>query len=314
MRIKNDGILSNVLFIAPENSFFYNVAIGSDVNVSPLYRGENNVILKIFRKIHFRFNFPLKHLWFHKVDMEYKFFFVSEELIPEYVDWLHSFYPYSKFIMLYINKCRKANSPTKFHHDFLKIWSGDVNDCLTYNLNLCPNAISYARSWKVHKTEPQFDVFFVGKDKYGHKRLDDLMNLEKQFNLLGFKTYFHIAPEREYKLYNNKRYKRVLPYSEVLKFLGKTRAILYLGYSSQECITVRVQESLVHKIKLITDCAWLKKYDFFHSDNIFILGEDKMESLPEFLNKPYFEIESSILRKIYFEDFAEQIVFNSWHL
>ena len=135
--------------------------------------------------------------------------------------------------------------------------------------------------------------------------------MERQFNLLGLTTYFHIAPEHRYDLYKNKRYKKFLPYTEVLKFLGKTKAILSLGYGSQECITIRVQESLVHKIKLITDCVWLKKYDFFHPDNIFILGEDEIESLPEFMNKPYVEIETSVLNNIYFEDLVEHIVLNS---
>ena len=67
----------------------------------------------------------------------------------------------------------------------------------------------------------------------------------------------------------------------------------------------------MHKIKLITDCVWLKKYDFFHPDNIFILGEDEIESLPEFMNKPYVEIETSVLNNIYFEDLVEHIVLNS---
>ena len=72
-----------------------------------------------------------------------------------------------------------------------------------------------------------------------------------------------------------------------------------------------VQESLVHEIKLITDCAWLKNYDFYHPDNIFILGEDEIESLPDFLNKPYIKVESSIEKNIYFTDLVEQIVLSS---
>ena len=46
-------------------------------------------------------------------------------------------------------------------------------------------------------------------------------------------------------------------------------------------------------------------------DNIFILGEDEIESLPDFLNKPYIKVESSIEKNIYFTDLVEQIVLSS---
>lgn len=311
MQKKPNDILSDVLFIFPGYSFTYNVLSDSELNVLPPYKGKGYVILRILREIHFRLNLPLKKIWFHKINKEYMSFFIFDPLIiPEYIDWLYSLYPHSKFIMFYNNKCKESNSPMKFHRSFLKLWSSDVNDSLLYNLNLSSNAGFYVRSWKVCKIEPEFDVFFVGCDK-GNKRLSDLINLESKFNALGLRSYFHIVPEHRYGLYSNKRYKRPLQYSEVLNFLGKTKAILYLGYGSQECATIRVQESLVHEIKLITDCAWLKKYDFYHPNNIFILGEDKIESLPEFLNNPYIRVESSMLKNIFFTNLAEQIVLNS---
>lgn len=66
--------------------------------------------------------------------------------------------------MLYLNKCNKINSHEKFRRSFLKLWSGDVSDFQNYNLKLCPNAGFYVRSWKVCKTEPEFDIF-IGCDK-----------------------------------------------------------------------------------------------------------------------------------------------------
>lgn len=311
MQKKTNEILSDILFIFPGHGFTYRVLSDSGLKVLPPYKGKSSIILRILREIHFRLNLPMKYIWFHKINKEYKLFFIFEPLIiPEYIDWLHSLYPHSKFVMLYLNNCKKSNSPDKFRRSFLKLWSGDVNDSHIYNLNLCPDAGFYVRSWRVCKMEPEFDIFFVGCDK-GNKRLVELINWENRFNALGLRSYLHLVPEHRYGLYNNKRYKRSLPYSEVLKFLGKTKAILYLGYGSQECVTIRVQESLVHEIKLITDCAWLKNYDFYHPDNIFILGEDEIESLPDFLNKPYIKVESSIEKNIYFTDLVEQIVLSS---
>ena len=171
------NILSNILFVMPEHNFYYASFKESRMNVLPIYKGKDNVILRVFREIHFRLNLPLKHIWFHKVDKEYESYFIFECLvIPEYIDWLHSLYPHSKIIMLYLNNCTKVNSPEKFRRDFLKLWSGDINDCHNYNLNLCPNVGSYVHSWTVTKTEPKFDIFFIGSDK-GNKRLGNLINL-----------------------------------------------------------------------------------------------------------------------------------------
>lgn len=102
-----------------------------------------------------------------------------------------------------------------------------------------------------------------------------------------------------------------MPYEECLKYLGMSRSILYLGFGSQECLTIRIQESLVHQIKLITDCSWIKKYDFYNSNNIFILGEDDMKDLPRFLNTPYESVTADILKHIYLDELLEEVISQS---
>ena len=41
----------------------------------------------------------------------------------------------------------------------------------------------------------------------------------------------------------------------------------------------------------------MKSYEFYHPDNIFILGENKIEDLPEFMEKKYVEIDETIVDK-----------------
>lgn len=302
-----EQLKNSVPFILPEHTWFRNIVVDSGFMALPPYRGKNSVILRIFREIHFRLNLPFKHIWFYPVK-RYDVFFIFECLIiPEYIEWLHNKYPDSRYVMFYINRCTAASNPEKFRFDYLHLWTGDVNDSKKYGINLCPNAGSYVKKWVVKKVPPVYDIFFVGKDK-GRQRLGELLKLEQEFREIGLKPYFHIVAERRYDRYRNSQYKDFMPYSECLKFLGMSRAILYLGFGSQECITIRVQESLVHKIKLVTDCSWIKKYDFYHPQNIFILGEDKFEDLPAFLNSPYREVGASILKHIYFEDLAKEII------
>lgn len=306
--MNENNFLCNTLFIIPLHAFFRSIIADSGLKTIPPYRGKNNVFLRVLREIHFRLNLPWKKLWYTPINGSYENFFIIEGLMrPEYIEWLHGKYPDSKFVMFYMNKCNNATNPNKFRFEYLNLWTGDINDATQYGLNLCPNAGSYVKSWVVKKQKPEYDIFFIGKDK-GGKRLGELMQLEETFRQIGLTTYFHIVAERKYERYKKPQYKGFMSYSESLKYLGKSKAILYLGFGSQECVTIRVQESLVHKIKLITDCSWIKKYDFYNPKNIFILGEDDMNKLPEFLNTPYVEVEASILKHIYFEDLAKEII------
>lgn len=300
--------IESTLFILPKHAFNWAQLVDDGLTVHPPYKGRNNFFLRVLREIHFRMNLPKKSIWFCDVPQQYKTFFIFADLIiPEYIEWLHNQYPDSKYIMFYMNNCTEATNPEKFRFDYLKLWSGDVNDCQRYGLNVAPKILAYSRNWIVKKESPIYDIFFVGRDKEG-KRLSQMLSLESQFKELGLKTYFHMVAEHRYDRYRNRHYKDLMPYQEVLSYLGKSKSILYLGYGSQECVTLRVQESLIHKIKLVTDCGWIKKYDFYNPNNIFILGEDKIESLPEFLNTPYQEVKTEMLKHIYFDDLLEEVV------
>ena len=300
--------LSSVLFILPKYAFSWGQVVDDGLKGHPPYKGGKSIFLRILREIHFRFNLPKKSIWFCPIPEKYDVFFIFADLIiPKYIEWLHNQFPTSKYIMFYMNNCTEASCPDRFRYEYLKLWSGDVNDCEKFHLNKAPYMGAYCRSWIVKKEPPVYDVFYVGKDK-GFKRLDDLLKLESQFAQMGLKTYFHIVTNHRYDKYRSKQYKDYMPYKECLSFLGKTKAILYLGYGSQECVTIRVQESLIHRIKLITDCAWLKQYEFYNPHNIFILGEDKIEELPRFLNTPYEEVKTDLLEHIYIDELFKEII------
>jgi hypothetical protein len=73
---------------------------------------------------------------------------------------------------------------------------------------------------------------------------------------------------------------------------------------------MRIMESLIHNIKLITDCSYLVNYDFYNENNIFILGKDDFNRLSEFMNTPYEKVDAKVLEHIYFEDMLKYIVKN----
>ena len=307
----NHNELKDTLFIIPLLTFSRSILVASGLTTLPPYKGEESFLLRAMRELHFRLNLPFKKIWFYPVNRQYSSFFIFDGVSPDYIQWLHKKYPQSSFIMFYMNKCQPYDSPDKYPFDFLNMWSGDEEDCKKWNvLRQVPTMGAYSQAWKIDKIEPEYDIFFVGKDK-GGQRLKELMKLKTAFESYGLKTYFHIVADHRYDRYKKRIYKNSMPYNECLRYLSMSKAILYLGYGSQECVTIRIQESLVHKIKLITDCHWIKKFDFYRSQNIFILGEDKLDDLPQFLNTPYVEVKGEILEHLYFDDLAKEIISRS---
>ena len=56
------------------------------------------------------------------------------------------------------------------------------------------------------------------------------------------------------------------------------------------------------KKKLITNNKDIINYDFYNSNNIFVLGEDNLDNIKEFIEKEYVEIDEKIIN---YYDFYE---------
>ena len=295
---------SNIIFIVPSHEWTFRFIEKAGFNVQDPYIG-NRIIMRILREIAFRCNLPGKELWFNKQNLvQNKTIFVYEGLIiPTFIKWLHEKTINCKIILFYNNPVRKSVNPNLIDNNWCQKWTVDIEDVKKYDLNYYFGS-GYFTEWKVEKTIPIFDIFYVGKDK---ARLEKIYNLQHEFERLGLKVYFHITAERRFGLKWKKIYKPFISYEEVLELLGKTKAILHLNDGCQKGITIRIVESLIHKIKLITDDQNIVNWDFYNSNNIFILGIDDINRLPEFLNTPFKQVESSIEGHLYFENMVSYI-------
>lgn len=296
--------MNRVRFIMPLYGFYNQLIKEAGYDIRNPYKG-NVLLLRIFREIHFRLNLPFKSIWYSKENITNKDFIIVYDplIISDYMKWLKEMNPRSKIILSYINKINTKNSPDHFKDEWCNKWTGDVEDSQRYGIHLY-EGIAYFRKYKIIKDSPLYDIFYVGKDK---GRLAYLLQLENSLQSMGLKTYFYIVAEKKWFYRPNKNYKPFMPYSQVLKELSRTKAILHLTNGGQDGITIRVMESLVFGIKLITDNSRLMQYDFYNPDNIFILGIDNIEKLPEFLTKPYAQVQSKYFEHIYFEDMIQYV-------
>lgn len=73
---------------------------------------------------------------------------------------------------------------------------------------------------------------------------------------------------------------------DIISLYRKSKAILDLPSSSQSGLSMRTIESLGLRQKIVTTNSYIKEYDFYSDNNVWVLGSDcKIES--EWFDKPY---------------------------
>jgi len=151
----------------------------------------------------------------------------------------------------------------------------------------------------------KYDTFFVGREK---GRLKILQELEGELKRLNLKFLFCIISDKN--VFFSKRYSRGIPYSKVINLINESKSIVEIVQEKQEGMTLRAMESIFFKRKLITNNTAIKEKKIFCPENIFILGENNIDSLISFINTPYKEIDENEINKYEFSSWLKRIITN----
>lgn len=287
-----------ITIVLPKHDFCYPALKSQGYEVLSPYKG-NVLPLRLLRELHFRSPLPGKSIWYNKKLKKINCAIVYDALITtEYMQWLRKKNPDSRLIYLYSNPVDKAIDPRQLPDSVCEKWTTDKKESEEYGIEYIGDG-GYIRTWTVKKEEPEYDVFFIGRDK---GRLDKLTEIKDRLESLGLTTNFYITAYHRYQRFGKKAYKPLVPYTDVLKMLGKTRSILHLVDGGQSGITFRVMESIIHGIKLITDNRALKDSIYYNPHNFFILGDDDLSDLPAFLQRPFMPYPQELVDKLYYEN------------
>lgn len=128
--------------------------------------------------------------------------------------------------------------------------------------------------------DEKYDFYFVG---FAKNRENDLLKLQQQ--LIDFRLLFKIVHN----------YSEAITYDESVNNILQSRCVVEYVQHNQTGMTLRPLEAMFYRKKLITNNQNTVNYDFYCSENTFIIGKDNFENLPEFLNKPYKDIDAAIV-------------------
>ena len=201
---------------------------------------------------------------------------------PKLVEYIRNYNPRIRIIVYYINPVKYSIQPDQYLIYNCELWTFDDEDALKFNMHW--NPLHYFGTTINQSAPKDFDVSFVGADK---GRYDKIQKLEKKFIELGIKPNFIITSGTNTPFYDRKKYKKRMSYSANLDIMMRSKAILDLLQPEQYGYTMRIPESMVNHVKLITNNTNIYKYRFYNKDNIFVLGRDDLNQLKQFINSPW---------------------------
>ena len=267
--------------------YFFN-KISKKYNIEELYfLNTDKLLFKLLKKI----KIFILGKWKKEIN-KYDKFIIFESLYNEKVTKkIKRTKKENKVILYFWNYIDDNNKYILNDKNIDEFWTFDKNDAQKYNMKYNPQF--YIKNIKIQGEQNKYDVLFLGRPK---TRKKDIVDLEKKLKEEGIQTNFKIIE-------NEKDY---VSYDEYLKMIAESKCILDYNQEGQVGLSLRPMEALFLEKKLITNNTDIKNYDFYDNDNIFILGEDNINEIKEFINKPYKKIDQDIIDYYNFDQWLKR--------
>ena len=196
---------------------------------------------------------------------------------------------------------------------FDRIYSFDIEDCKQYNLILRP--LFFVDTEK-NNTFIKYDISSVAS--YYPERLQMIQKLKKQCKKDNIKSYFFIYVYWRTFIdkitYFSKYFSdisiRTLSKDKMFYILSHSKAILDIPVKGQDGLTMRTFEVIGQGKKLVTTNTSIVEYDFYNSNNIFLLKEDNITDIKYFLTRETENIDEEIFNKYSLSFFCRAIFCN----
>ena len=272
-------------------------------------------ILRAIRRLWIKLHLPMEHIWYgnwKKTFMEYDCVLVHGTWMAEKVPhWMRKQTEKAgkkmKIIWWYWNKVVAQDNPDRVSENDCEKWSFDIEDCEKYGMH--HNTQYYFKSFQLPKEEVKYDIYFLGTDG---GRKNKIGEWNTKFEDMGLHTDIHIITDTitEDEPYKKLLQKNKLSYQENLQHIAQSKSVLEILREGQSGQTLRALECLFYHKKLITNDIRVQEYDYYHEDNMFVIGKDNLEDLPQFLEKPCAAISEELIERYDCKQWLERFNFN----
>lgn len=171
-----------------------------------------------------------------------------------------------------------------------EIWSYSNEDCDKYGFSYYRQFMN-RRIFVGDDNQVVYDASFLG---FAKDRGSIIRSVKDMLDSQGLKTWFFV-PGMDDLPGNMTSGLNQIEYDDYLKVIKSSKAVVDLVSKSNYGMTLRPLEALFAERKLITNYNDIKNEEYYHPDNIFLIGEDT--DISAFMDIPYRKIDESIVEK-----------------
>ena len=283
-----------------------------DIRVDRIYREDLNYWPKRLENISFHTPRILQHgklapntyfgAWKEHVAEFDTIIIIDEIRGPEIFEYILERNNHCRVCVFYDSPIKRGSrkDPTQYEKFPVSFYTCDRKIANDYGIKFKPyfyifSPYDYREIKMLPVVDVKQDIFFVGEEK--GNRLQELKRIIEIIDKAGLTYKICLVPQKQ-KKYTDEEKKYLsskMTYSNVIKNIRESRAILELVSNGQTGITQRPYEALFFQKKLITTSNEVKSYD--NDDNFFVLGERNIEELPFFLVKKSKVIDKEIIQE-----------------
>lgn len=263
----------------------------------------NSFIFIILRKIYSIFkitpNYEISHIKRIK-NIDETIIIFDSGITKSYLNKIDHLYNNStrRLILWYWNPIDYASIKPKDVPKRFEKWSYSIEDCRNYNLNYNTQFYFFP---DYANTSNNIDILFVGNDK---GRFNILKEYKKYFDEKGFSTYFHITKTHRYKI--GKDYKKPIPYKMIQRLVEQSKVVLDIYRNPSAGPSLRVMEGIFYQKKVITNNITFDQYSFYNESNVFVLKDENMQEIDDFISRPFEKYNREILKYYTFNEWIKR--------
>ena len=276
-----------------------------------------NIICRVFFKVN---NYPIKAEQYNfkkycekslknLASKSYDYCLVIRgDLIPEFVI-KHTRSISNKMVDFQLDGLSVSSKILDYHKYFDDIFVFDENDISqypNYPLKHTTNCFFEDASNK----NKEIDFLYIGVNT--EKRKQDLSSIHRFLESLNHQyNYQFLLTQNQYRkespIDGITFFEKPLSYEDCLSLSRNAQCVIDLKRKEHDGLSLRFFEALVYKNKIITDNFSVKKYDFYHPNNIYITDFNSFDGLENFLKLPYHNLNHEITDKYNFKYWIKNI-------
>lgn len=197
---------------------------------------------------------------------------------------------------------------------FEKFYVFDALDLKNNSHTLFPCTNFYFDYDMVSKFEKKekIDIYFLGS--YHESRIKKLYEFNDLFSSKMNLNIDIVLNKEKWKTAerincNSINYlKKIVPFEEYISKIESSKIIIDFVIDEHHGLSFRVFESIKYGKKLITNNNNIREYDFYNSNNIFVIENDNYTGIEEFFNIQYEELPQNIYEKYSFTNWINYIL------